>query len=121
MPYGIYLRPSTRDRFEKFCEKIPEAGCWIWTGGVMNSGYGAIRVNKKNYLAHRLSYELFVNGIPNAMQVLHRCDVKTCVNPGHLFLGTHQENMADMKKKVGKGKVRGACHTLREKNVIAIS
>ncbi len=92
------------DRFrEKFDEGAPDE-CWEWQAGMFKSGYGAIRLgppdNKVAY-AHRVSYELHVGGIPDGLCVLHRCDNPSCVNPGHLFLGTRQENMED---KVRKGR-----------------
>jgi hypothetical protein len=56
-------------------------------------------MGKKMLKAHRASYSLFVEPIPNNMHVLHRCDVPSCVNPSHLFLGTHSDNMKDMWDK----------------------
>jgi len=61
-----------------------------------------MRFGGKDYNAARWGYEHFVGPIPKGIHVLHKCDVGLCVNPAHLFLGTHQDNMADMKKK-GRG------------------
>lgn len=69
--------------------------CWLWTGPTRGRGYGAW----KNTYAHRYSYRLAFGDVPESLSVLHRCDVPACVNPNHLFLGTHQENMEDMKAK----------------------
>jgi len=69
-------------------------GCWLWAGSVDSCGYG----RWGSRLAHRLVYEALVGPI-EGMYVLHRCDVPRCVSPGHLFLGTQADNMADMKSK----------------------
>lgn len=77
--------------------------CWLWTGIVMSSGYGQFSIKRKTVSAHRTSWEINRGQIPEDLHVLHRCDVKLCVNPSHLFLGTHQENMKDRDRK-GRGK-----------------
>lgn len=78
-------------------------GCWRWIGAHMRNGYGHMGSRGKTYSAHRLSYELNVGPIPNGMCVLHRCDVRDCVNPEHLWLGTKSDNTRDMDKKGRRG------------------
>jgi len=77
-------------------------GCWLWSGAIHRCGYGTFSHNGGS-LAHRASYQLF-KGETKGLHVLHKCDVKCCVNPNHLFLGTNADNVAD---KVAKGRARG--------------
>ena len=74
-------------------------GCWEWQGRISKIGYGQIKVRKKPYSSHRLSYELFKGNIPEKICVLHKCDNRKCINPDHLFLGTYADNAQDMCKK----------------------
>lgn len=73
-------------------------GCWEFTGA-LRSGYGAIKYNSKVCGTHRVSYELNYGLIPNNMLVCHKCDNRKCINPDHLFLGTHKDNMQDCLSK----------------------
>lgn len=74
-------------------------GCWVWRGQTTKKGYGQIKAFDKIVLCHRLSYELHFGHIQEKMEVAHTCDNPPCVNPDHLVLMTHQENMADMDRK----------------------
>lgn len=84
-----------------------DSDCWYWRGSHTNLGYGVIAAAGEKR-AHRAAWVLWNGSIPEGMSVLHRCDVRCCVNPDHLFLGTHKDNMQDMTKK-GRGKVPGLC------------
>lgn len=83
--------------------------CWVWNRMIVKpSGYGTLKYRQKAIKAHRAVYSEFVGEIPEGHFVLHRCDVRTCVNPDHLFTGTNDDNMRDMaEKKRGRG-ARGA-------------
>ncbi len=82
--------------------------CWLWTGGKFNSGYGVMHVNSNARSAHRVSYELAFGPIPKGMAICHKCDIKHCVKPGHLFAGTQKENVWDMKRKGRANNVSGS-------------
>jgi hypothetical protein len=77
--------------------------CWLWQGVLNKKGYGRYYTRGKVFFAHRVSYELFKGEIPPGLLVLHRCDVPTCVNPNHLFVGTHSDNAKDAVAKGRSG------------------
>lgn len=89
------------DRKARFLERTSIGkleDCWNWTGPRQRKGLG-YGVFGGRRLAHRVSFEFFKSDIPKGMHVLHTCDNPACVNPLHLFVGTHQDNMTDMVKK----------------------
>ena len=88
---------SVEDRFLNKVNKTNS--CWLWTASKNNSGYGEFNLNKKMVKAHRVSWLLTFGEIPEGMCCLHKCDVRECVNPEHLFLGSNADNMADKKAK----------------------
>lgn len=98
------------DRFWRDVEKTD--GCWLWTGARTSDGYGSVRVEGRMVGAHRVAYELAHGAMPTGTSVLHTCDVRSCVRPDHLFLGTQEDNVRDM---VAKGRanltgIRGERH-----------
>lgn len=123
---GHYNKGQGRPPLERFWEKVDKRGpddCWEWQGNVLRGGYGKIEVDKKTQTTHRFSYGLHHGPIPNGMCVCHSCDNPPCVNPDHLFLGTHQDNMTDKMKKGRHRAARGedvasAKLTAREVSVI---
>jgi hypothetical protein len=81
------------DKLKANVDKIES--CWVWNKSTASSGYGQIKVGNRRWSTHRLSYTLFKGCIPKGMLVCHTCDNKRCVNPEHLYLGTHVDNNQD--------------------------
>lgn len=97
-------RPSraVRDKLESFSIPVPMCGCRVWLGSLDTIGYGHLRVGGVLQKAHRVAWSDYSGQpVPEGMHVLHSCDVRSCVEPTHLRLGTHQENMND---KVRRGR-----------------
>ena len=97
---GDPMKPGRKPKaFMEWVEKIPFSTCWYWMGGSNRAGYGLVRHEGKHTLAHRASYMIHKGPVPNDLFVCHSCDEPSCVNPDHLWLGTHRDNHQDMMNK----------------------
>lgn len=93
---------------ERFWAKVEKSdGCWQWRAAKDACGYGCFGYEGRVLGAHRVSYILAHGIIPDGLHILHSCDNPACVNPSHLRLGTHQENMDDRNSR---GRARGGRH-----------
>lgn len=103
---NLYGHLPLSERLEAQCIPEPNTGCWLWLGSAQPQGYGRLWTDRvfRNEPAHRAAYRTWVGPIPDGLWVLHRCDVRPCINPAHLFLGTSQDNIDD---KVRKGRTYG--------------
>lgn len=79
-------------------EKTP-TDCWLWLGNKGHDGYGLITLNGKLFRAHRVAFQAATGIEPGELHVLHTCDVRSCINPKHLWLGTNQDNVDDKVRK----------------------
>jgi len=93
------------DDTQRFHKKytVSKNGCWLWKAGTRPNSKGILyprhHTQSGSQGAHRFSYSIHVGKIPKGMMVCHKCDTPLCVNPDHLFIGTHKDNMTDMVYK----------------------
>ncbi len=97
-----------QSRFDQGYIPEPNSGCWLWDQSQGAGGYGMFELGGRSHGAHRISWQLHVGDIPVGQFVLHKCDVRCCVNPDHLFLGSARDNVLDMHMKSRNGNPRGA-------------
>ncbi len=100
-PLGVFKTYGTpAERLATKWTPEPNTGCWLWIARVTKTGYGEIYwpEAKRPVLAHRASWMIHVGPIPAGFHVLHRCNNGGlgCINPAHLYIGTHQDNMRDL-------------------------
>jgi hypothetical protein len=91
---------SVAEQLEAQSIPEPNSGCQIWLGTISKFGYGTVTANgRTGQKVHRLAYEIAHGPIPGGSHILHRCDVRCCINPSHLFIGTNADNVADKVSK----------------------
>lgn len=116
------MSQDIRKRIEDRSMPEPNSGCWLWLGSDNGVGYGMLSIAGRDRYAHRASYEVFKGAIPAGMVVRHKCDVPSCVNPDHLCVGTHADNVADrdQRGRTARGVKLGRAIKLTEGDVRAI-
>jgi len=118
-------RKPITERFFSRIKRTSFSSCWIWIG-CRTGGYGHMRNGHGLILAHRFSWEFHRGAIPEGIHVLHRCDVPSCVNPDHLFLGSHADNMRDaadkgvFKRRPRRLGEKSSNHKLDEADIVEI-
>ena len=110
---GQWKRQTMRERFDDLVDRSagPDA-CWPWLGAIESTGYGRLTDFWKKHSAHRLAFMFEHGEIPEGKHICHSCDNRSCVNPSHLWAGSHQENMDDMRAK-GRDARKGPINPLR--------
>jgi len=101
----------TADSFWSRVDVVAKGHCWNWQGSVSartpngGGGYGTLKWNRRYWYAHHVAFVLTHGPIPEGAMILHHCDNRICCNPDHVYAGTHQNNMDDMKRR---GRSKGA-------------
>jgi len=114
------MRLTLKERLLASYEEDLQTGCWNWTKYRDRDGYGTIAVNSRPVLAHRASYSVFVSPLLPSLFICHECDNPSCINPKHLYQGTHKDNQKDKKVRM---RVVGESHPyskLTETDILSI-
>lgn len=113
---------SLEDRLTSYGWTVDPSGCWLWAGNLDPNGYGYLTVDYKHIKAHRASLSIHLKReLERHEHVLHSCDNTLCVNPDHLSVGTHAENMSDMAKRLRAGRSKLTPDQVREIRALAES
>ncbi len=106
----MQLQFTTKD-IERFWSQVDASGdCWLWTGGLWSKGYGRFCCNSRTYRSHRVSYQILVGDIPDALELDHLCRVPLCVNPDHLQVVTTRDNVLRGYSFSARNKRATHCH-----------
>lgn len=116
--YSPKLTESDHHRLWERVRKGEHDKCWPWTATQDRDGYGVIDIDKKQHRVHRLMYFMSFGPFNSSLYVCHRCDVPSCVNPAHLFLGTNDDNMADMVSKGRQARGEGQADAKLTNNLV---
>ena len=114
------MRQPIKERLNRYTLIDLTTGCWNWTGYKDRDGYGNINIGRLPHQAHRVAYAEFKGTFDETLQVRHKCDNPSCINPEHLELGTHKDNMRDKKER---DRIKGELHPkakLTNKDIFAI-
>ena len=109
-----------REVLERIFRKVDKttSACWLWLGGKNAYGYGRVSVGGRMHQPHRIVYEIMVGEIPEGKEIDHLCRIRNCVNPAHLEVVTHRENV---RRGINQNKRKTHCmrgHELSGDNVI---
>jgi len=113
----------SNDEVERFWSKVAKGNpmdCWLWMAGKSKKGYGRFKAQKFSALAHRMAWHITHGRVPihneeDYLCVCHRCDVRSCCNPAHLFIGTNMDNVRDM---VSKGRQQHGNRRGKSSNIV---
>jgi hypothetical protein len=111
---------TLKERFDEKWVPVPESGCWIWIGSCDPHGYARLSLNGFMALAHRVAVVLYKKAVLNRrIVVIHKCNIRSCVNPEHLYAGTRQDQVAHMQEHglFAKGESVGTYGTPRDEEI----